>query len=62
MMVNDTYYEPMDEKKLDAFLDRLAAGGLSVEQVLTRPRRQAELALDRRPTSPTAATPACGRS
>ncbi len=25
MMVNDTYYEPMDEKKLDQLLDRLAA-------------------------------------
>ena len=25
MMVNDTYYEPMDEKKLDALLDRLEA-------------------------------------
>ncbi len=24
MMVNDTYYEPMNEKKLDALLDRLA--------------------------------------
>ena len=24
MMVNDTYYEPMDESKLDALLDRLA--------------------------------------
>ncbi len=26
MMVNDTYYEPMDEKKLDALLDKLSAG------------------------------------
>jgi NADH-quinone oxidoreductase subunit E len=25
MMVNDTYHEPMDEKKLDALLDRLSA-------------------------------------
>jgi NADH-quinone oxidoreductase subunit E len=25
MMVNDTYYEPMDEKKLDALLDKLSA-------------------------------------
>jgi len=25
MMVNDTYYEPMDEQKLDQLLDRLAA-------------------------------------
>lgn len=25
MMVNDTYFEPMDEKKLDAFLDKLSA-------------------------------------
>ncbi len=25
MMVNDTYYEPMDEKALDALLDRLSA-------------------------------------
>lgn len=25
MMVNDTYYEPMDERKLDALLDRLGA-------------------------------------
>jgi NADH-quinone oxidoreductase subunit E len=26
MMVNDTYYEPMDEKALDALLDRLGRG------------------------------------
>ena len=26
MMVNDAYHEPMDEKKLDALLDRLSAG------------------------------------
>jgi NADH-quinone oxidoreductase subunit E len=26
MMVNDTYHEPMDEKKLDALLDRLSTG------------------------------------
>ncbi|HYV41619.1 MAG TPA: NADH-quinone oxidoreductase subunit NuoE [Thermoanaerobaculia bacterium] len=25
MMVNDTYYEPIDEKKLDALLDKLSA-------------------------------------
>jgi NADH:ubiquinone oxidoreductase subunit E len=25
MMVNDTYHEPMDEKKLDALLDKLSA-------------------------------------
>lgn len=25
MMVNDTYFEPMDEKKLDALLDKLSA-------------------------------------
>ena len=25
MMVNDTYYEPMDEKKLDTLLDKLSA-------------------------------------
>ncbi|MGH9369666.1 MAG: NADH-quinone oxidoreductase subunit NuoE [Thermoanaerobaculia bacterium] len=25
LMVNDTYHEPMDEKKLDALIDRLAA-------------------------------------
>jgi NADH-quinone oxidoreductase subunit E len=25
MMVNDTYYEPMDEKKLDALVDKLSA-------------------------------------
>lgn len=25
MMVNDTYYEPMDERKLDALLDKLSA-------------------------------------
>jgi NADH-quinone oxidoreductase subunit E len=25
MMVNDTYYEPMDEEKLDALLDKLSA-------------------------------------
>ena len=24
MMVNDKYYEPMDEKKLDGLLDRLS--------------------------------------
>jgi NADH:ubiquinone oxidoreductase subunit E len=24
LMVNDKYYEPMDEKKLDALLDRLS--------------------------------------
>ncbi len=27
MMLNDTYYEPMDEKSLDALLDRLEADG-----------------------------------
>ena len=25
MMINDTYHEPMDEKKLDALLDKLSA-------------------------------------
>jgi NADH-quinone oxidoreductase subunit E len=27
IMVNDTYYEPMDEKKMDALLDKLTGGG-----------------------------------
>jgi NADH-quinone oxidoreductase subunit E len=27
MMINDTYHEPMDEKKLDALLDELAGNG-----------------------------------